>query len=155
MVTGITNFGIFVQLQTYLIDGLIRYEDLLDDWWDVDAKSGQIRGQRSGQTIRIGDVVKTIIVRVDLHLAANWTSRSPKSSEAAPPNLESHCAKASTQIKAQASATSNLAATVAAEAADDDDTSHPRSGQMVPVLSVESVAVPSLFWLNKSGCVLE
>jgi ribonuclease R len=66
VVTGITNFGIFVQLQTYLIDGLIRYEDLLDDWWDVDDKAGQIRGQRTGQTIRIGDVVKTIIVRVDL-----------------------------------------------------------------------------------------
>ncbi|HSZ55615.1 MAG TPA: ribonuclease R [Tepidisphaeraceae bacterium] len=66
VVTGITNFGVFVQLQTYLIDGLIRYEDLLDDWWDVDAKAGQIRGQRTGQTIRIGDVVKTIIVRVDL-----------------------------------------------------------------------------------------
>lgn len=66
VVTGITNFGIFVQLQTYLIDGLIRYEDLMDDWWDVDDKSGQIRGQRTGQVIRIGDVVKTIIVRVDL-----------------------------------------------------------------------------------------
>ena len=66
VVTGITNFGIFVQLQTYLIDGLIRYEDLLDDWWDVDDKSGQVRGQRTGQIIRIGDVVKTIIGRVDL-----------------------------------------------------------------------------------------
>src|SRR5207237_707823 len=43
VITGITNFGVFVQLQTYLIDGLIRYEDLLDDWWDVDDKSGSIR----------------------------------------------------------------------------------------------------------------
>jgi ribonuclease R len=66
VVTGITNFGIFVQLQTYLIDGLIRYEDLMDDWWDVNEKAGQIRGQRTGTTIRIGDVVKTIIVKVDL-----------------------------------------------------------------------------------------
>jgi hypothetical protein len=29
VVTGITNFGLFIQLQTYLIDGLIRYENLL------------------------------------------------------------------------------------------------------------------------------
>jgi ribonuclease R len=35
VVTGITNFGIFVQISKYLIDGLIRYEDLMDDWWDV------------------------------------------------------------------------------------------------------------------------
>ena len=66
VVTGITNFGLFVQLGTYLIDGLIRYEDLMDDWWAVDEKSGQVRGERTGQIIRIGDVVKTIIVRVDL-----------------------------------------------------------------------------------------
>jgi ribonuclease R len=66
VVTGITNFGIFVQLQTYLIDGLIRYEQLMDDWWDVDEKSGQVRGQRTGTVIRIGDVVKTVIARVDL-----------------------------------------------------------------------------------------
>ena len=65
VVTGITNFGIFVQIQTYLIDGLIRYEQLLDDWWDVDEKSGQIRGQRTGTVLRIGDVVKVIVARVD------------------------------------------------------------------------------------------
>ena len=66
VVTGITNFGIFVQLQTYLNEGLIRYENLLDDWWDVDAKAGQIRGQRTGKRIGIGDVVKVIIVRIDI-----------------------------------------------------------------------------------------
>jgi len=66
VVTGITNFGIFVQIQTYLIEGLIRYENLLDDWWDVDAKAGFIRGQRTGKRIGIGDVVKVRIARIDL-----------------------------------------------------------------------------------------
>lgn len=66
VVTGITNFGIFVQLSDWLIDGLIRYEDLLDDWWDVDERAGLIRGQRTGQKIGIGDVVKVIVVKVDI-----------------------------------------------------------------------------------------
>ncbi|HZL37750.1 MAG TPA: ribonuclease R [Tepidisphaeraceae bacterium] len=66
VVTGITNFGIFVQLQTYLVDGLIRYENLMDDWWDVEERAGIIRGQRTGQRIGIGDVVKTYVVRVDV-----------------------------------------------------------------------------------------
>lgn len=66
VITGITNFGIFVQIQTYLVDGLIRYENLLDDWWDVDAKSGVVRGQRTGTKIGIGDVVNVFIVRVDV-----------------------------------------------------------------------------------------
>ena len=89
VVTGITNFGIFVQIQTYLIDGLIRYEDLMDDWWDVDEKSGQIRGQRTGQVIRIGDVVKVLIVRIDmarreLNLAITQVTSRPARGAAAP-----------------------------------------------------------------------
>lgn len=65
VVTSITNFGIFIQIQQYLIEGLIRYENLLDDWWDVDERAGIIRGQRTGQRIGIGDVCKVYIVRVD------------------------------------------------------------------------------------------
>jgi len=65
VLTGITNFGIFVQLSEYLIDGLIRYNDLLDDWWQVDDASGSIRGQRTGRRMSIGDVVTARIVRVD------------------------------------------------------------------------------------------
>lgn len=66
VVSGITNFGIFIQLQTYLIDGLIRYENLKDDWWDVDDRGGFVRGQRTGQKISIGDVCQVIVVRVDV-----------------------------------------------------------------------------------------
>ncbi len=66
VVTGITGFGIFIQLQAYLADGLIRYEDLMDDWWDVDERSGVVRGQRTGKKIGIGDVVKALIVKVDV-----------------------------------------------------------------------------------------
>jgi ribonuclease R len=66
VVTGITNFGIFVQLTNWLVDGLIRYEDLMDDWWDVDERAGTVRGQRTGQKIGIGDVAKVIVVKVDV-----------------------------------------------------------------------------------------
>ena len=63
VVTGITNFGVFMQLQAYLIDGLIRYENLMDDWWDVDERGGAVRGQRTGTKIGIGDLAKVIVVR--------------------------------------------------------------------------------------------
>jgi ribonuclease R len=66
VVTGITNFGIFVQLKMYLIEGLIRYEHLMDDWWDVDEKAGVVRGQRTGMKIAIGDVAKVVIANVDV-----------------------------------------------------------------------------------------
>jgi ribonuclease R len=66
VVTGITQFGIFVQLQEYLIDGVIRFEDLMDDWWQIDEKSGLVRGQRTGRTIRIGDLCVARVVKVDV-----------------------------------------------------------------------------------------
>lgn len=66
VVTGVTSFGLFIQIQSYGVEGLNRYTELMDDWWTVDEKIGQIRGQRSGQKIRIGDVVKVTIARVDL-----------------------------------------------------------------------------------------
>jgi ribonuclease R len=66
VITGVTNFGIFVQVQPYLIDGLIRYEHLMDDWWDVDVRNGSVRGQRTGTRIRIGDVAQVIVARVDI-----------------------------------------------------------------------------------------
>ncbi|HSI37241.1 MAG TPA: ribonuclease R [Tepidisphaeraceae bacterium] len=65
VVTGITNFGIFVQISTYLVDGLIRYEDLMDDWWDVDERAGRVTGQRTGTKIGIGDTCKVAVVGVD------------------------------------------------------------------------------------------
>ena len=66
VITGIVKFGMFVQLETYLAEGLVRYEDLMDDWWDVDAKAGVIRGERTGTIMRIGDVVRCRVVRVDV-----------------------------------------------------------------------------------------
>ncbi len=67
VITNVTNFGIFVQLKAYLIDGLIKYEDLTpNDFWQVDENSGSVRGRRTGQRISIGDVVRATIVRVDV-----------------------------------------------------------------------------------------
>jgi ribonuclease R len=66
VVTGVTNFGLFVQHPKYLIDGLLRIEDLGDDWWEVDLKSGRVVGERTRQTFAMGAVLTVRIVEVDL-----------------------------------------------------------------------------------------
>jgi ribonuclease R len=66
VVTSVTKFGIFIQLQEYLVDGLIRYENLMDDYWDVDERAGLVRGKRSGRRIRVGDLCKVVIDKVDV-----------------------------------------------------------------------------------------
>ena len=79
VITGVTNFGIFVQLRRFLIEGLIRLEELGDDWWDVSARYGTIRGERTGKTYRIGDVMSVQIVGVDL--AGRKLNVAPKRGE--------------------------------------------------------------------------
>ena len=66
LVTGVANVGLFVQLDRFLVDGLLRYEDLGDDWWEQDVGRGVVVGQRSGTEIRIGDRLRVAITRVDI-----------------------------------------------------------------------------------------
>jgi len=66
VVTGVTNFGVYVQLDEYLIDGLIRFEALADDWWEVLPEAGCVIGERSGRRITIGDIVEVTISRIDI-----------------------------------------------------------------------------------------
>ena len=65
VVTGVTNFGMFVQLPRYGIEGLVRMADLGDDWWELNARAGEIRGERSGWRFRIGDPLKVRIVSAE------------------------------------------------------------------------------------------
>ena len=66
VVTGVTSFGLFIQHPKYLVDGLLRIEDLGDDWWEVDVKRGRITGERSQQTYTLGTTVDVRIVALDI-----------------------------------------------------------------------------------------
>ncbi|MCD6304609.1 MAG: ribonuclease R [Planctomycetes bacterium] len=65
VITGVTNFGLFVQSRRYLIEGLCRLADLGDDWWEIDARRGEVRGQHTGRKFRIGDMLAVRIAGVD------------------------------------------------------------------------------------------
>jgi ribonuclease R len=65
VITGVANFGLFVQSPRYLVDGLVRMPDLGDDWWEVDARRGEVRGERSGRRFRIGNLLAVRIAGVD------------------------------------------------------------------------------------------
>jgi ribonuclease R len=66
IVTGVTNFGVFVQLPGYLVDGLLRFSDLADDWWEVDSEAGCVIGQRTRRRLKLGDRVRVTIAAVHL-----------------------------------------------------------------------------------------
>ncbi len=66
VVTGLTNFGVFVRLPRLGVEGLIRMADLGDDWWEVHPRAGEIRGERSGRRFRLGRGLKVKVASVNL-----------------------------------------------------------------------------------------
>jgi len=65
LVSGITNFGIFIELNDTLAEGMIKLRDLEDDYYIFDEKNYSITGRRYGKRIRLGDKVKVKLIRVD------------------------------------------------------------------------------------------
>jgi ribonuclease R len=66
VVTGVTNFGLFVQHPRFLLDGLVGFQEMPDDRWEVDTRTGSVIGRRTRRRYEIGDVVAVQIVAVDL-----------------------------------------------------------------------------------------
>jgi ribonuclease R len=66
VVTGVADFGLFVQMPKFLVEGVVKLADLGDDWWDVSAERGTVRGETTGRAIRIGDPLPVQIVEVDV-----------------------------------------------------------------------------------------
>jgi len=65
-VSGVTGFGLFVQLDDIYIDGLIHITALGNDYFQFDAAKGRLTGERTRQSYRLGDKLQVIVVRVDV-----------------------------------------------------------------------------------------
>ena len=65
VISGITNFGIFVELRETLSEGLIRLRDIKNDYYMFDEKQYAIVGQDSGKRYRLGDEIDVKLIRVD------------------------------------------------------------------------------------------
>lgn len=66
VVTGVADFGIFVEIDGTGCEGMIRLADLNDDYYDYDEDNYRIIGQRSGRIIGFGEKVKVTIKETDL-----------------------------------------------------------------------------------------
>lgn len=65
IISGITNFGIFVKITDILAEGLVRLRDLEDDYYLYDEKKYAIIGKRTKKQYRLGDKVLVKLIRVD------------------------------------------------------------------------------------------
>ncbi len=65
IISGVTNFGMFIELTDLLVEGLIRLRDLEDDYYIFDEKKYSLIGRRTKKRFRLGDKVNVKVVRVD------------------------------------------------------------------------------------------
>ena len=65
IVTGVEEFGFFVEGVQLPAEGLVRVASLSDDFYRFDRRSHSLAGARSGNTFRLGDRVRVVVARVD------------------------------------------------------------------------------------------
>ncbi len=65
VVTGVTGFGIFVQLDQVFVDGLVHVTSLDNDFFHFDPVNHRLSGERSGITYSLTDRVRVQLAKVD------------------------------------------------------------------------------------------
>jgi ribonuclease R len=66
IITGVTNFGLFVQLESIYVEGLVHISELPQDYYDLDSKHHCLRGQRSGKVFKLTDKMRVLVANVNL-----------------------------------------------------------------------------------------
>ena len=66
VITHVTGFGFFVELKDIYVEGLVHVSALKNDYYQFDVATAHLRGERSGQTFRLGDKIQILVARVDI-----------------------------------------------------------------------------------------
>lgn len=65
-ISGVTQFGLFVQLDEMFVEGLVHITELGADYFQFDEARHELRGERSGKRYQLTDKVKVVVSRVDI-----------------------------------------------------------------------------------------
>ncbi|MEO6521088.1 MAG: ribonuclease R [Mucilaginibacter sp.] len=66
IISGVTEWGMYVEIIENKCEGMIRLRDISDDFYTLDEKNYAIIGQRKKKTYRLGDEVQIKVKSVDL-----------------------------------------------------------------------------------------
>jgi len=66
VISGVTAFGFFVELNDIFVEGLVRVTSLHDDYYHYHEKQYCLAGERTHKTFRIGDEVRVRVDRIDV-----------------------------------------------------------------------------------------
>ncbi len=66
LISGVSKWGLFVELEGNKCEGMVSLKQLADDYYYLDEENYQVIGQRYGNKYKLGDRVKIKIIKVDI-----------------------------------------------------------------------------------------
>lgn len=65
-IASVTQFGLFVRLDEFYVEGLVHVTSLPSDYYHYEAEKHRLKGERTGTTYRLGDGLTVQVARVDM-----------------------------------------------------------------------------------------
>ena len=91
VVTGVTSFGLFVELDESKVSGLVHISQLSNDYYHFDPIRHLLKGERTGLQFRLGDHVRVQVLRasledrkIDFRMVQPVKKKAPESASQAP-----------------------------------------------------------------------
>jgi len=66
IISGVTSFGLFVELEEIFVEGLIHVSSMTDDYYALNERDHSLMGRRTKKRFRMGDRVKVKVENVSL-----------------------------------------------------------------------------------------
>jgi ribonuclease R len=67
LISGVTEWGIYVEIIETKCEGMIRMADMTDDFYEFDEKNYRIIGRKTGKIFRLGDRINVRIKKTDIN----------------------------------------------------------------------------------------
>jgi ribonuclease R len=66
IVTGVTEWGVYIEISETKCEGMVKVQDLTDDYYDFDRKNMRLIGAKNKRMITLGDKVQVRVTRTDI-----------------------------------------------------------------------------------------
>ena len=65
-ITGVTAFGLFIELIEHFVEGLVHVSTMADDYYRFVERAHTLQGENTGRVYRLGDRVTVQVIKVDM-----------------------------------------------------------------------------------------
>ncbi len=66
LISGVTEWGLYVEIIETKCEGMIRMSDMTDDFYEFDEKNYRIIGRKTGKIFRLGDKINVHVKKTDI-----------------------------------------------------------------------------------------